>query len=57
MLHQNTQTWIVFTLAGRELTRITADEATLDEPEETRALLAFENGCPVDHIDISLDEV
>jgi hypothetical protein len=57
MLHHDTQTWIVFTLAGRELCRITAAEALADEPEETRALLAYELGCPVDHIDLSIDEV
>lgn len=56
MLYHDTQTWIVFTLAGRELVRITAEEASADEPAATRALLAYENRCPVDCIDISLDE-
>lgn len=56
MLHYDTQTWIVFTFAGRELCRMTAEEASADEPAQTRALLAFENGCAVDLIDVSLDE-
>jgi hypothetical protein len=56
MLHHDTQSWIVFTLEGRELCRITAEEVSADEPNQTRSLLAYENGCPVDHIDVSLDE-
>lgn len=56
MFHHDTQTWIVFWCEGRELCRITAEEATADEPAETRALLAYENGCAVDLIDVSLDE-
>jgi hypothetical protein len=56
MFQLDTRNWIVFALAGRELVRITAAETTADEPAETRALLAYEQGCPVDHIDVSLDE-
>jgi len=55
--YREPQSWIVFTYAGRELVRITAAEATYDEPEDTRALLAFEHGCPSDEISVSIEEV
>ena len=56
-LHHEPQSWIVFTHAGRELARITAAEASFDEPAETRALLAFEHDCPEDEIDLSVEEI
>ena len=54
--HPEPQSWIVFTYAGRELGRITAAEASYDEPEETRALLSFEHGCPEAEIGLSIEE-
>jgi hypothetical protein len=56
MLHRETQNWIVFTLSGRELARIDAALAALDEPVDTCALLARENACRFDDITVSIEE-
>jgi hypothetical protein len=56
MLHHEPQAWIVYWLGGRELARITAAEATLTEPGETQALLAFENRCPLEDISVQIEE-
>jgi hypothetical protein len=56
MLHHEPQTWICYWLGGRELARITAEEAGLTDPEETLALLAFQHCCPPDDIDVQIEE-
>lgn len=57
MYEREPESWIVFSHQGRELARISAAEATFDEPGETAALLAHEMGCAFDQIDIAREEV
>lgn len=45
--------WIVFGLNGKELAAYTAAGTFLDEAENTRALLAFENKVKPEEITIS----
>lgn len=52
----NDTTWIVFYDGIQELARLSAAEATDEEFEEARALLAYEYGLHPDEISFRLEE-
>ena len=56
-MYHEPETWIVFTHAGHELVRVTAEHTFHGEVEAILELHAYEQGCAPAEIAVSYEEV